>query len=136
MPEYTKPIPTVDSDTQKFWEGCKAHELRLPQCSICGHLFYPPQALCPHCLSPKLDWVVSSGRGKVYSMTIIHQNGSRGFKEETPYVMAYVQLEEGVQLLTNVVGTEPYEVKVDTPVEVIFEDITEEISLPKFKVAQ
>jgi len=135
MADYLKPVPTIDSDTRNFWEGCKAHALRLPRCKGCDHLFYPPQALCPHCLSSDLEWVKASGKGKIYSMTIIHQNGSPGFKDETPYVMAYVMLDEGVQMLSNVVGAEPYEVKVDMPVEVAFEDITEEISLPKFKVA-
>ena len=136
MADYLKPVPTIDSNTRSFWEGCKAHELRLPRCKQCKELFFPPQAVCPHCLSSDLDWVTGSGKGKVYSMTVIHQNGSPGFKDETPYVMAYVELDEGVQMLTNVVGSEPYDVKVDTPVEVSFEDITEEISLPKFKVAK
>jgi uncharacterized OB-fold protein len=136
MAEYVKPVPTIDGDTEKFWEGCKAHELRLPRCKACNHLFYPPQAMCPRCLSGDLDYTKVSGKGKVYSFTVVHQNGSRGFKEETPYVMAYITLEEGVQMLTNIIGSDPATVKVDLPVEVTFEDITEEISLPKFKLAK
>ena len=131
---YSKPVPSVDSDTKPFWDGTKAHELRLPSCKACNELFFPPQALCPHCLSGDLNWVKASGKGEIYSMTIIHQNGSPGFRDELPYVLAYITLEEGVQMMSNVIGSEPYDVKVGMPVEVVFDDITEEMTLPKFKL--
>ena len=75
-----------------------------------------------------------SGKGIVYSMSVVHQNSSPGFKDEGPYVLAYVTLNEGVLMLTNVIGAaDPYDVKIGTPVEVVFEDATEEITVPKFK---
>ena len=134
--DYPKPIPTISDDTKAFWEGCKAHKLRIPKCRSCGEFFYPPQAVCPYDLSTDIDHQKVSGKGEVYSMSIIHQNRSPGFRDEVPYIVAYIELEEaGVQMLSNVVGQEdPYSVKVGTPVEVTFRDINDDISLPVFSV--
>ena len=138
MADYLKPIPSYDTDTQPFWEGCKAHELRIPRCNHCGEHYYPPRAICPHCLSNDVAYTKVSGRGEVYSMSIIHQNILPGWRDEVPYILAFIKLEEaGVQMLSNVVDVDdPYTVKIGTPVEVVFRDINEEISLPLFTVRQ
>ncbi len=134
MADYVKPLPTVNADTKPFWDACKLHELRLPRCTECNELFYPPQGVCPRCLSTELEWVKVSGKGAVYSLSVVHQNKSPGFKDEGPYVLAYVTLDEGVLMLTNVVGAaDPYDVEIGMPVEVVFEDATDAISIPKFR---
>ena len=134
MADYVKPLPTVNADTKPFWDGCKAHELRLPRCAECDDLFYPPQGVCPRCLSNELEWVKVSGKGAVYSLSVVHQNRSPGFRDEGPYVLAYVTLDEGVLMLSNVIGVaDPYDVKIGMPVEVVFEDATDEITIPRFR---
>jgi uncharacterized OB-fold protein len=89
--------------------------------------------LCPTCLSDQTEWVKSNGKGKVYTFTVTYQNQSAGFRENLPYIMAYVELDEGIRMLTNIVGCKPEEVKIGMPVEVTFEDATPEISVPLFR---
>lgn len=132
---YAKPLPRIDAESKGFWEACGRHELYLQRCRACRTLRYYPRALCPACLSGDIEWVLSPGRGSVYSYTVTYQNQSPGFRDELPYVLAYVELEEGVRLLTNVVGCRPEDVYVGMPVHVSFEDITPEIALPKFRPA-
>ncbi len=133
MPEYLKPVPTMSADTKPFWEGCKRHELLLQWCRDCQKYQFFPRAICSHCWGQDLEWRKSSGRGKVYTYTVVHQNKAPGFRDEVPYVLAYVELEEEVRLLTNIVGCGPQEVRIDMPVEVVFEDATPTVSIPKFR---
>jgi uncharacterized OB-fold protein len=129
---YSKPLPHVDAESKGFWDACRHHELRVQKCRACGALRYYPRALCPSCLSADTEWVLSSGQGTVYTYTVTYQNQSAGFRDELPYVLAYVELDEGVRLLTNIVGCVPDHVFVGMRVSVVFDDVTPEISLPKF----
>jgi uncharacterized OB-fold protein len=133
--KYQKPLPRIDEESKGFWEACQRHELYLQKCRACGTLRYYPRALCPSCLSADTEWVLSSGRGTVYTYTVTYQNQSPGFREELPYVLAYVELEEGVRLLTNIVGCAPAQVGIGMSVQVSFEDVTSDVTLPKFKPA-
>lgn len=130
---YKKPIPRVDEETRGYWEACRRHELVLQRCGACNTLRYYPRAVCPQCLSSEVRWERMSGRGTVYTFTVTHQNQAPGFREELPYVLAYVTLDEGVQMLTNVVGCPPDQVKIGMAVEVTFEDVNDEIAIPRFK---
>jgi len=131
--KYAKPLPRIDEESKGFWEGCQRHQLYVQKCRDCGVFRYYPRALCPRCLSGKIEWVLSSGKGTVYTFTVTYQNQAPGFRDSLPYVMAYVELEEGVRLLTNVVDCPPEQVKIGMPVEVTFDDVTPEVTLPKFK---
>ena len=131
--ERKKPLPRVDEENRWFWEACARHELVLPRCAACGTLRYYPRALCPSCLSSATEYVPASGRGMVYTFTVTYQNQAPGFREELPYVMAYVELEEGPRILTSIVGSAPQEVAVGMPVVVDFEDVNEGMSLPRFR---
>ncbi|MFI5396772.1 MAG: Zn-ribbon domain-containing OB-fold protein [Candidatus Binatia bacterium] len=133
--KYQKPRPRIDEESKGFWEACQRHELYLQKCRTCGALRYYPRALCPSCLSADPEWVLSSGRGTVYTYTVTYQNQSPGFREELPYVLAYVELEEGVRLLTNIIGCAPAQVRIGMPVQVSFDDVTSDVTLPKFKPA-
>jgi len=133
--KYKKPVPRIDEESKGFWEACQRHELYLQKCRACGAFRYYPRALCPACLSSETEWVLSSGRGSVYTYTVTHQNQAPGFRDDLPYVLAYVELEEGVRMLTNIVGCAPQDVHIGMPVEVSFDDVTPEVSLPKFKPA-
>ena len=133
--KYTKPLPRIDEESKGFWEACQRHELYLQRCDGCGALRYYPRALCPTCLSDRIEWVRASGKGTVYTFTVTYQNQAPGFRDALPYVMAYVELDEGVRLLTNIVGCAPTDVRIGMPVEVVFEDVTPQVTLPKFKPA-
>ena len=132
---YTKPLPRIDEESRGFWEACARHELYLQRCRDCGTTRFYPRALCPACLSSAIEWVRASGKGTVYTFTVTHQNQAPGFREEVPYVLAVVELAEGVRMMTNVVGCPPEDVRIGMPVEVVFEDVTPEVALAKFRPA-
>ena len=132
----TKPIkhprPGIDWETRAYWEGCGRHELILQRCRSCGTLQHRPRALCVSCLSDEIEHFPASGRGTVYSFTVTHQNQAPGFREALPYVLAYVELEEGVRLLTNIVGCSPENVRIGLPVEVEYAQLEGDIAVPRF----
>jgi len=130
-----KPLPVTDEDTQPFWDFCKAHELRVQKCTQCGQLHYPPSPICPHCLNMKSEWVKLSGKGKVFSYILVHRRYHPGFSAELPYTVAIIETDEGIRMLSNVIGCKPDAVKIDMPVEVAFEDVSPEFALPKFRPA-
>ncbi len=133
--DVTHPRPQVDWETRAYWEGCARHELLLQRCRRCDALRHRPRALCPACLSSEVEWVRAAGRGTVHTFTVTQQNQLPGFREAVPYVLAYVELEEGVRLLTNVVGCEPHEVRIGMPVTVEFADLDDEMAIPRFRPA-
>ncbi len=133
--EYAKPVPAPDADTRPFWEYCKKHELRIQQCTDCNTYRWNPGPICYKCNSWKHEWVKMSGKGTVYSWIIIHQSNQPGFEKEIPYPVALVALAEQAdcRMLTNIVECDPHAIYNNMPVEVIFEDITPQISLPKWR---
>ena len=134
MTTYTKPLPTPDPDTQAFWDGCRAHRLLVPKCLACGAFRWPPRPGCPRCHSTEHEWVEVSGRGKVYSYVIFRRAFLPEFRDDVPYVVAIIELEESptVRILSNVVGRKPEEVAFGMPVRVVFEDVTGDVTLFKF----
>lgn len=128
-----KPLPRIDEENKGFWEACRRHELVLQRCRACGSKRYYPRAVCPFCLSEDSEWLRCRGTGAVYTFTVTHQNQSPGFRDELPYVMAYVELDEGPRLLTNIVACAPDAVHIGMRVEVVFDDVTDDIAIPKFK---
>lgn len=134
---YKKPIPTPSPETQRFWQGCKNNELWIPYCRDCGTFYWYPRDFCPHCFSWDTEWRKASGRGKIYTYAIHYRAFHPGWTDEVPYITAMVDLDEGPRLYTNIVGVEadPKSVRCDMPVEVLFEPISEDISLPKFRPA-
>jgi uncharacterized OB-fold protein len=132
---YKKPLPKPNADTRPFWEGCREHQLRFQRCGHCGHVRWPPSVICPACHVSETEWIVASGKGRVYSFAVYHVAFHSAFKDDVPYVTAAVELAEGPRILTNIVGCSPSEVKCDMPVQVVWDDVTDEFSLPKFKPA-
>ncbi len=126
------PRPRVDEESKGFWEACERGELYIQECGACGLLRHYPRSLCPECLSGETRWRRCSGKGYVYTYTVVHQNQSPGFREKVPYVLAYVELEEGVRMLTNLERCEAAAVRIGMPVEVVFEDAGDGICLPLF----
>ncbi|MSQ48180.1 MAG: Zn-ribbon domain-containing OB-fold protein [Deltaproteobacteria bacterium] len=128
-----KPVPVPTKETQPYWDGCKQHELRVQKCAACGHHQFYPRLYCTTCMSDRVEWVKTSGRATVLSYTIIYRPVTQAFAGNVPYVVALVTLAEGPQMMTNIVGCEPEKVYIGMPVQVTFDDWTEDISVPKFK---
>lgn len=133
---YAKPLPHIDEEMRPWWEAAQRHELYIQKCRDCGDLRFHPRALCTSCMSSNTEWVRCSGRGKIYTYTVTNQNGSAGFRDSLPYVLAWVELDEGVKLMTNIVDCPPAQVKIDMPVEAVFDDVTPDVTLVKFRPAQ
>jgi uncharacterized protein len=131
----SKPLPVPTRETLPYWEGCKAHELRIQRCAACGHHQFFPRIYCTQCMSDRVEWVKASGRAKVLSYTIVHRPVSPAFKDDIPYVVALVTLDEGPTMMTNIVEAAADRLAIGMPVMVTFEDWTEEISVPKFRPA-
>lgn len=130
---YTKPLPAVDNWNRGFWAAAREQRLAVQACSDCGHLFFPPGACCPKCLSQAFTWRTLSGRGAVESWTVFHQLYYKGFAADLPYNVAVIRLDEGVSLMSNVTGIANSELKSGLKVEVCFEPATDEITIPKFR---
>ncbi len=128
-----KPLPILDLENKPYWDGCARGELLLQRCGECGAYRHPPRPICDHCLSAKANWEPSSGEGTVYSFVVVHRAFHPAWEEEVPYVVAIVELAEGPHIMTNIVDTPPETVTVGMPVQVTFEKVTDEISLPKFR---
>ena len=133
MSSYDKPLPQITPESKEFWEGCRRHELLIQKCLACGTLRHYPRIMCPNCGSWDTEWVKVSGKGKVYSWAVAHQAFHPGFVKDVPYASGIVELTEGIRLMTNIVDVNPEALYIGMPVEVVFEDVTEEITLPKFR---
>jgi uncharacterized protein len=130
--EYTRPLPVPDGDTKPYWDAAREHRLVIQRCQVCQQAIFYPRSVCPRCMSDRIAWIEATGKGTVYSYTVVHRAPAQ-FAEDAPYVVAVVDLDEGVRLMTNVVGCAPAEVRIGAEVEVTFDDVTPEISLPKFR---
>ncbi len=134
--EYGFPLPVPGVVSQPYWDGLKRHELLMLRCRAGGHLFHYPREFCPVCYSAELEWQAVSGRGRVHSFTVVHRAANPVFQQEkAPYVFALIRLDEGPILTSNVEGIEPDAVTIDMPVEVYFDDVAAEVTLPKFRPA-
>lgn len=133
MADYTKPLPAISSLNRPYWEGLTQRQLVMPQCSECGKFWYPPTPFCPECWSRDFTWQRLSGRGRVNSWVVFHQAYFSSFKDDIPYNVAEVELEEGPRLLTNLVEVDNADIRIGMAVEVCFDDITDEVTLAKFR---
>lgn len=132
-----KALPQATPETQPFWDGCKLHELRIQFCNDCKDYYFYPRRFCPTCLGENVEWRGVSGKGTLHTYVISHR-AAPGFEEETPYVIAVVKLAEGPHLMSNVINVEvkPENLPADLPLEVVFVDVDEATTLPKFQPAK
>ncbi len=133
MFQLDKPLPAINEDTAPYWEGTRAGELRAQRCADCAHLRFPPSILCPRCLSEHAEWQRLSGRGKIFTYIVVHRPQHPAFFSDAPYNVAIVELEEGLRTHTAIVGCANEDLRVGMPVEVVYEKIDDEVTLPKFK---
>jgi len=133
MPDWKKPLPTVAGETRPFWDCCRRGQLMIQRCDRCHEYQFYPRGICANCWSNDIKWVNASGRGTVWTFTVTYQNRTPGFAEEVPYVLALVELEEGVRMFTNIIQCNPREVTIGMRVEVTFVPATDQITIPYFK---
>ena len=133
MAERKKPLPTISGETRAYWDACRKGELLLQRCDSCRQYQFYPRGICANCWSGDVQWVKSSGKGTVWTFTVTRQNRTPGFAEEVPYVLALVELDEGVKMFSNVVDCDPDQVRIGMPVEVTFVRATDQVSVPYFK---
>jgi len=132
-PPPAKPRPVVQPWAQPFWDAARENRLLLQHCESCDKPIHYPRMVCPHCGSARTGWRIASGRGRIYSYTVVVSNAPSAFVADMPYVVAVIELAEGVRLLSNVVDCDPRQLQCDMPVEVTFEPLDAEFTLPKFR---
>ncbi len=133
-PEYQ--APAIDWESRAYWEGCGRGELVLQRCRACGTVQHRPRGLWATCLEGDIEPFVAPGRGTVYTYSVVRQNQMPAFAPAVPYVVSYVELEEGPQLLTNIVGCDPEDVSIGMAVRVEFvptpNDQGDVLGVPRF----
>ncbi len=132
--KYEKPLPEFRPETKPFWDACKNHELVIPRSKTTGEYFFYPRAFSPgDDMTDDIEWVKASGKAKVWTFAIHHMGPTKAYKGDPPYVVALVETDEGVKMMTNVVDCDPKDVHIGMEVEVVFDDVTDEVTLPKFR---
>ncbi|WP_101675296.1 Zn-ribbon domain-containing OB-fold protein [Alloalcanivorax mobilis] len=129
-----KPGPQASPLSQPFWEGCRERRLLIQYCPDSEKWVFYPRALDPHSWSTNLQWREASGRGTVASFIVVHKPGHPAFVEDSPYVVALIDLQEGPRMLSNVVECAPDAVRIGMPVQVHWVEQGGEV-LPKFRPA-
>lgn len=132
-PPKPRPAPIPDVEWQPYWQATLKGTLVIQRCDDCGHAQLYGRAHCLACRGP-VSWTEASGRGRIYSWTVIRQNPSRSFRHLLPFVVALVDLDEGPRLMTNIVGCDPDEVRIGAAVKVRFEPVSDAAALPLFEL--
>ncbi|MFQ5697673.1 MAG: MaoC family dehydratase N-terminal domain-containing protein [Myxococcota bacterium] len=127
----TRLRPPLGHDNAGWWEGIECGELRIQRCNRCGELHHPPRPMCGKCQSTDLGFIVATGRGTVYSYTVVHHPKMPGY--DYPCVAAVIELEEGTRIVSNVVGCDPSEVRIGMAVELSIEEVAPDYALPLFR---
>jgi uncharacterized OB-fold protein len=129
------PRPAVTDDTRPFWDACRARRLVAQRCTGCGAFRHPPSPVCWRCRRFPHEWVTLSGRGSVFSHAVVHRAFLPELAEHVPYTVVVVALDDAdVRFVSNLVDAAPGELRVGLPVEVVFEDVAPEVTVPRFRV--
>ena len=133
MNTYNKPLPMPNPVTEGFWKAAKRHELSIQRCMSCNDYIFPPREICPRCMSLNLEWIRASGKGKIFSYTVVRVSPHPSFSTDIPYIVAIIELDEGPHLMSNLINCKIEDVKLNMPVTAVFDDVTSEVSLVKFR---
>ena len=128
-----RPAPIPDEMSAPFFQGAREGKLMLQHCAGCAAWSFPVRERCPHCFAAKLTWRQASGRGSLYTFTIMHQIMNPGFASAVPYNVAQIDLEEGVRMISNVVGIDNRALTPGMKLQAVFEEVGENVSIPKFR---
>ncbi len=136
MSERQRPLPEIQPFSKPFWDGASAHKLLIQHCCDCDSLIFYPRRECPECWSTNLDWKQSSGKATLYSYSITYEGVEEIFADDLPIILAWVDLEEGIRMTTNIIDCEPDDVYIGMELEVAFRPLTDEVTLPFFRPAR
>jgi uncharacterized OB-fold protein len=128
-----RPVPRINRDSAPYWQSAKEHALKLQRCASCERFRFYPSLSCHFCGSLDFDWVPISGRGEIYTHSVVYRGPGAPFADLLPLVVAMVTLEEGPAMMSNVVGVEPEAVHIGMKVQLAYEDVDDEITLPVFE---
>jgi len=131
-----KHFPRPTPETEAYWQGCRKQELLLQRCKQCKEFQFYPRIVCTKCASEDVEWVNASGQGKILTFTIVRRPVSEAYAADVPYVVALIRLDEGPTMMSNVVQCDPEALQIGNPVHVLFEDWSEDISIPQFSPAK
>jgi uncharacterized OB-fold protein len=133
LKSYRRPLPVPRPWSKGFWEGARENKYLIQTCRRCSANIFYPRRFCPECWSEDLDWKEAKGTGKVYTYTVTFSGAEERFSDDYPYVLALVDLDEGIRVMSNIVDCDPKEVKIGMEVKVVFKKISEDFSLPLFR---
>ena len=130
-----KPLPDTDSEPHStFWAACSDERLLIQACPDCGKRQFFPRSWCHFCGAGDVEWIEADGTGRVHAYTVIRRATEiPAFADDVPYTVAYVELDEGVRICSNIVACDPDDVEIGLPVEVTFDHVTADVALPKFR---
>jgi len=132
-PRAPRPRPKPERDTRGFWEQLRDHRLVIQRCLECKTYRHHPRPMCPSCHSLAFEWAPVSGRGTVYSYALVNHLLHPYWAGKTPYNVVLVELEEGVRIVSNLVACPNDAIRIGMRVRVVWEDVSDEISLPMFE---
>jgi uncharacterized OB-fold protein len=127
-------LPSPDAETQPYWDAAKEHRLLIKRCTACGRAHFYPRPFCPHCWSEAVEWEEASGEATLYTFSIVRRNDLPPFKDRVPYVIAVVELAEGVRMLSNLVEVDAADVAIGMALTVTWQD-DGDFTLPVFQPA-
>jgi len=130
------PQPLADTTTLPWWQAAAEHRLVVQRCTACAHTRHPPAPVCPECRSDDADWLELSGRGEVYTYTLVHRPIAAG--QQLPFAVAVVALEGsgGLRMISNLVDVAPEAIEIGMPVELVWEDMSDDLAIPRFRPAR
>ncbi len=131
-----RPVPSPDSDSQVYWDATREHRLLLQRCTACSAYRFYPRSICPECWSRDFTWEEVEGSGTIYSFTVVRRAPTPAFAPAVPYVVALIDLDEGPRMLSNILGIDVDDVRIDMRVRVAWEDIGDGLALPVFLPAE
>jgi uncharacterized OB-fold protein len=131
--EYNLPLPVITTLSKEYWDGCKENKLLYQHCRDCDEVIFFPKYLCPNCMGHNLEWLESKGKGKIVTFTVTYESAPPAFMAEMPYAVAIIEMDEGYRIMSNIIECDFDTLECEMPVEVVFDPVTPEVTLPKFK---
>lgn len=129
-----RPRPDTRGAGKAYWKAAGEGRLDIPRCRSCGQVHWYPRVHCPHCGAAELEWMTASGHGRIHTFTVVRNSGDPYFKTKVPYVLAMIDLDEGVRIMSNLPDCDPASVRVGAEVDVFFEKVDDDVAVPLFKL--
>ena len=136
MKHITRPLPTITQDNEEYWASTRAHATKLQRCNVCSKFWYYPGPVCHYCGAQDWTWTPVSGKGTIYSYSVLERAKGNPFEGDVPITIILVRLEEGPVMMSNLFDYEPEELAIDAPVTMTYEDVNEQVTLPVFLPAR